>query len=94
MPRVTFMTCDGEKSIEAPPDSVLLQTALDNGIEIEWGCESGGCGLCRVKVIEGEDNLSEPSEAEIDFLVGDLDEGWRLACQTRIKGDVRVEIPG
>ncbi len=93
MPKVTFVTAGGEKTIEVPSGSVLLQVALNNDIHLEWGCESGSCGMCRVRVLEGEKNLSDFSDAEIDFLVGDLDEGWRLACQTRIKGDVKVEVP-
>lgn len=93
MPKVTFVTPEGEKTVEAPVNSILLRVALDNQIHLEWGCESGTCGMCRVRVLEGEENLSDFSNEEIDFLVGDLDEGWRLGCQTRVKGDVKVEVP-
>lgn len=47
----------------------------------------GLCGSCRVRVLGGE--LSPPTRAEERLGLG---EGWRLACQARVLGDVEVEV--
>lgn len=51
---------------------------------------SGKCGKCRVRV-SGE--LSAPTDAERRLLGDLLDDGWRLACQTRALGDFKVKEP-
>jgi ferredoxin len=53
--------------------------------EIELGSLCGGHGICGgdlVRVIDGSDYLSEPSESEKKHISKDkLGAGWRLACQ-------------
>ncbi len=44
----------------------------------------GICGSCLVEVLEGMENLSDPTQEEIDFLGEDSNN--RLACQCKIKG--------
>ncbi|WP_169719355.1 2Fe-2S iron-sulfur cluster-binding protein [Desulfovirgula thermocuniculi] len=52
----------------------------------------GMCGRCRVKVKSGP--VSPPNERKKDLLgPGELEEGYRLACQVTILGSVKVEIP-
>jgi ferredoxin len=46
-------------------------------------CGEGVCGMCIIKITEGQDNLSEYTEAEKDFLGPKKQE--RLACQCKIK---------
>jgi ferredoxin len=52
------------------------------------------CGLCRVKVVEGEVNLTPLNAAERKHL-GNVYfiTKQRLSCQARVCGDVVVEIP-
>ena len=59
---------------------------------VPFGCESGVCGTCRVKVEAGPENLSEKTEAEMDMDM--LDDNERLACQCKIKGgEVKLRLP-
>ncbi|MHA1794335.1 MAG: ASKHA domain-containing protein [Promethearchaeota archaeon] len=52
---------------------------------------AGVCGKCRIKIIEPTPNISEPNEKEVEKLGKDkIATGWRLACQTKVNGDVRV----
>ena len=45
----------------------------------------GTCGKCRILIQKGKDFLTTPSSAEKNFLnQKELEEGWRLACQSRI----------
>jgi adenylate cyclase len=52
----------------------------------------GRCSTCRVRIVEGVDNLPAPGEAEIRTLarIGSP-VNVRLACQVRPRGDVRIE---
>ncbi len=73
----------------------LHEAAAEQGIEIESIC--GGeqkCGKCRVIVEEGSGNLSPLLESEKGLLTkGEVEAGYRLSCEARIKGPVKVTIP-
>ncbi len=78
---------------EARPGDTLLQTAQRAGVEIVSVCGGAGlCGTCRVRAVKGR--LSPPTAVEESrFSAAELAQGWRLACQARVLGDVRVDIP-
>ena len=74
----------------------LLDIALRHGVHIEHVCGGQGvCGTCHVIVDEGEQNLSEPSEDELDVVEQALGNtpNSRLSCRAVVHGDVRVTIP-
>ncbi|WP_071394150.1 2Fe-2S iron-sulfur cluster-binding protein [Bacillus tuaregi] len=56
-----------------------LQAARDQFIPIPTGCRRGGCGLCKVKVMEGKFNqeMVRSHEALSD---AELANGYALAC--------------
>ncbi len=57
---------------------------------VQFGCNSGSCGTCIIKVKKGQENLSEHAENEKRF---GLDKNHRLACQCRIKkGAVEIDF--
>jgi ferredoxin-NADP reductase/Fe-S-cluster-containing hydrogenase component 2 len=70
-----------------PVDATILDVADDVGVFIDNACRSGTCASCRVKLVSGrvsmavEDALTDQDKAE----------GYILACQARIRGDVRVD---
>jgi len=78
-------------------DETIFDAALKAGIEIQSLCGGKGlCGKCKVIIVEGKENISPPTEVEMKYLSReDLHEGFRLACQTRIRseGIVKVEVP-
>lgn len=76
----------------------LLEVALEHGINIEHAC--GGvcaCSTCHVYIEQGEDSLSEPTEAEEDRVeeAPGLQRNSRLSCQCDIVGDgpIVVRVP-
>ncbi len=74
----------------------ILDIALAKGIEIPNSCGGVGiCTTCHVIVEEGQKNLSEPDDDELDSLdaVTGSTLQSRLACQAVVKGDVTVIIP-
>ena len=83
-------------TVEAPDGLSILEAALQNDIELEHAC--GGfcaCTTCHVIIKAGDDELSEMQFDEEDKL--DSCEGVtlhsRLGCQTRVHGDITVQIP-
>ena len=74
----------------------LLDIALANDIELEHNCGgSCACTTCHVIVKEGEENLSEMRDDEMDRLdtAPGLTMHSRLGCQAVPKGDVTIVIP-
>ena len=81
--------------VEAPMGTPLQRVADAAGADITFGCRTGSCGTCRVRVAEGLANCSEPGPEERDFLKGlDAPPDQRLACQVTVHGDVDIEYLG
>lgn len=66
----------------------LLDALLGNGVRVPYSCRAGSCHACLVRCVAG-DVLDARPEALSDAR---LREGWRLACQCRVVGDVSVEV--
>lgn len=64
---------------------------------VDWMHACGGkgrCTTCKMVVLEGSDQLTALSEAELNYQKkGDLTEGERLACQATVVGYCRVRVP-
>jgi ferredoxin len=89
MPNVTFHTSG--KSIEVDKDANLLRTSIRYEGSVPYKCGGGLCGTCKVRIVDGHEHLSKIMKKEMDRLGKDkLDEGYRLACQTFITGDVTI----
>jgi uncharacterized 2Fe-2S/4Fe-4S cluster protein (DUF4445 family) len=70
----------------------LLDAARSAGLALDSECGGRGtCGECRVRFLEG----TPPPTVEDAALIAqeELDEGWRLACQTFLRADCRISIP-
>jgi len=81
--------------VEAPVGTSLQRIADAAGADITFGCRTGSCGTCRVSVVEGLEQCSEPGPEERDFLKGlDAPADQRLACQVTVHGDVAIEYLG
>ncbi|MGY6744698.1 MAG: 2Fe-2S iron-sulfur cluster-binding protein [Cecembia sp.] len=89
---VTFTVEDQEgnrQQIEAPDDMGLSLMEILKASEYPILATCGGmalCATCHVEILEGEDDLGEATDAELDQLEN-LPEYFptsRLACQIRI----------
>jgi len=91
MIKVTFCIENGRTmSVEAAPSEKLMDIAKRSGINIDAPCNGNGtCRKCRVKILEGE-VVSDSSHA---FSRDEYAEGWRLACQSIVTGDITVMVP-
>ena len=81
--------------VEAPAGSRLQEVVDACGADISFGCRSGSCGTCRVRVAKGLDHCSSPSSEERDFLAAlHAPHDHRLACQLTLAGPVEIEYLG
>ena len=80
----------GEKTVSANNGDNLLSVARGANVAIDAPCSgNGACGKCRVKLLAGELETYPTSHISAE----ELAEGWRLACTSRIKGDVTILVP-
>lgn len=93
MPKIYIKNKD--ITIETSPIVSVLNTLMRFGVAIQHKC--GGkalCGTCRYRVIEGMDKIRPMQEREkLRLEAAGHPEGYRLACQTYIFGDIVIELP-
>jgi ferredoxin len=81
--------------VEAPAGTPLQDIADAAGADITFGCRSGSCGTCRVRILAGAEHCSSVGPEERDFLKGvEAPADHRLACQVRVEGPIEVEYLG
>ena len=80
------------RSVYVLPGTILLEAAARCGQIIETPCGGAGkCGKCIVKITSGK--CEACSEENKVLGARRIKEGYRLACQCRVNGDLVVEIP-
>lgn len=82
--------------VDADAGDTLLDTALDNDIELHHNCGAVcACSTCHIYVEEGMDNLPEITDKEEDFIDRAINPSInsRLACQCTISSDLVITIP-
>ncbi len=86
MPKLIFDHSGDE--IELEEGAPIAESCEEAGVP--FACTEGVCGTCVIEIKEGKENLSRPTQEELDFL-GDGTSDERLACQCRIKqGFVKI----
>ena len=101
MPTITFTS--EKKEIQVPAGANLRTEALRAGVQLYPGVHKvlnchglGQCGSCRVLITKGMENASRKGFMESARLAVSLayignEQTMRLACQTRVNGDITVE---
>ena len=92
MAKVTFMPAG--QCFEVAAGTTILVSAIQNGLQLRHDCTEAICGTDRVKILSGNDHLSEKTENEeltLEMMNAGPDE--RLGCVAHILGDVTVELP-
>jgi uncharacterized 2Fe-2S/4Fe-4S cluster protein (DUF4445 family) len=79
-----------EITVEAEVGQLLLDIALEAGVFIPAACGgSGGCGQCKVRIASGTVEALKVEKIHAAARA----QGYVLACQSKITGDVTVEVP-
>ena len=81
----------GRRSLRVPAGGTLLGTLAEQQIFIPSACGGkGACGVCEVIVREGGGDLLPTETGYIGR--GEAKRGHRLACQVKVKRDMKIEI--
>ncbi len=86
------ITINDKDVIEVEQGSTLLSTLGNQKILLPSACGGGGtCAMCRLQVPEGGGSIL-PTETGY-FTRKEQQNNWRLACQVKVKNDLKIEIP-
>ncbi len=84
-PAVTFSL--SEKSGQLQPGETVLEAAERMGVEIDSSCRAGSCGMCAVKLLEGQVEMANEDGLDPE----DKAQGMILACQAKARTDLTIE---
>jgi Na+-transporting NADH:ubiquinone oxidoreductase subunit F len=77
--------------VRTSPGGTLLSTLSAQKIFVPSACGGGGtCAQCRVQIDEGGGSLLPTEEGHISR--GEAKENWRLACQVKVKQDMKIRV--
>jgi Na+-transporting NADH:ubiquinone oxidoreductase subunit F len=83
---------DEEKSPEVEAGSNLLATLSNQEIFLPSACGGQGtCAMCTCKILEGAGDPLPTEEGQLTR--AQLKDNIRLACQVKVKNDLKIEIP-
>lgn len=69
--------------------TLLVGMELQNAKAIEVGCRGGGCGMCKIRILDGEYDKKRMSRAHVSE--AEEVDGFALACRVLPRGDMVIE---
>jgi uncharacterized 2Fe-2S/4Fe-4S cluster protein (DUF4445 family) len=81
---------NAKKPVRVPTGTLLSEAARLAGVEIGQPCGGQGrCGRCAVQVTNG----SVRRRSTLRLAPEDIEQGFALACQSVVEGDITVSLP-
>lgn len=77
---------------EVTDGTILLDILEENSIPVVAACRSGICGSCKCKVETGKVERTVDAIANGTLTQEEIDEGYTLACSSRIVDDITVTL--
>ena len=69
-----------------------MNTLNQNGIFLPSACGGkASCGQCKLQVVEGGGEILDSERSH--FTRKEIKDNWRLGCQCKVKGDLKVKVP-
>lgn len=78
---------DSGEAFEVGADQTILAAALEAGVHLAHDCEAGGCGTCRIKLLDGRVRYAE---FPLALTPEEESEGYALACQAQPESDLVI----
>lgn len=76
-------------AFDAQPGEPLLAAAQRQGVALPHECTFGGCGTCRIRLLEGRVAYEE---LPLALTPQEADAGYALACQARACGPLVISV--
>jgi ferredoxin-NADP reductase len=84
---LNVMFSETDQAVQIAPGETVHAAAAKLGLHIPKACGMGICGTCKVKVVQGEVEMSDNGGITEE----DVAEGYVLSCCSTPKGDVVIE---
>ena len=95
MAKADLTFADVGLTVTVPAGTRIIEISEKVGAGITYGCREGDCGTCLTHIMEGADNLTDPSALELRVLKENLaGQNDRLACQCQVLGGTVKVRPG
>lgn len=78
-----------DESFPVEAGETILQAGLRHHFALPFGCQSGGCASCRVRLAAGQVTHTMPPPS---LSQGELDAGYVLMCLAQPQNDVTLEL--
>jgi Na+-transporting NADH:ubiquinone oxidoreductase subunit F len=89
---VTIDINDGDKRVRVDSGASLLSALADQRIYLPSACGGGGtCAMCKCTVTDGGGSILPTETGYISRQ--QAKEGMRLACQLKVKRDLKIRVP-
>lgn len=86
------ITINSDTTLSVGQGASLMATLTENGIYLPSACGGkSSCGQCRVQVLEGGGEILDSERPH--FTRKQIKEHWRLGCQCKVKGDLKIKVP-
>ena len=86
------ITINDDKELTVPSGGTLISTLGEAGVHLPSACGGkGSCGQCKCRVVKGGGSIL-PTEVP-HFTRKQVQEGWRLGCQVKVKEDLSLRLP-
>ena len=86
------ITVNDDKKLTVPTGNNLISTLAEQHIHLPSACGGkGSCGQCRCQVLKGGGSIL-PTETGV-FTRKEIQQGWRLGCQVKVKEDMSIAVP-
>ena len=83
---------NNKETYEVEQGGSLLSTLSEQGVFLPSACGGkGACGQCKCQVHEGGGEILDSEKSH--FTRKEIKENWRLGCQCKVKGDLKVGVP-
>ena len=66
-----------DQLVECKPNQTILRALLEQGCYLRYGCKNGGCGSCKVRLVEGE---VEQAGSSLALSSCERNAGYTLIC--------------
>ncbi|MEZ5262589.1 MAG: 2Fe-2S iron-sulfur cluster-binding protein [Acidimicrobiia bacterium] len=77
--------------LQGRPGEPILDTLRRSGYSHRFGCRRGGCGVCRIDLVEGTTH-DNAVVADTVLTPADRAAGVRLSCRAVPDGDVTLRV--